>query len=149
MAVYKKRENLKYKLGVYYNREFFGTFILPLLGIDWNINDRTNLFGILPGNMTLEYKINSSLYGGINFKSITNSFRFDGLTFLKVSDNYLKLFLDYYLIKKIVISFEAGRSILRKYSIGHENEPLIRIDLNDGLLLKAGLAYRIRLNENK
>ncbi len=146
LAVYKKKENLKYKFGVYYNSEFFGPFFIPLLGIDWNINERLNLFGVLPGNLALEYKLNSSLYGGINFKSITNSYRFDGLSYLKISDNYMKIFLDYYVEKKFVVTLEAGHTILRKYKTGHTNEQFVQNNFSDGMLLKVGPSYRIRLN---
>jgi hypothetical protein len=149
LAIYKKKENLKYKFGVYYNREFFGPFILPLLGIDWNVNERINLFGVLPGNMVLEYRFCSVLFGGINFKSITNSYRFNGLSYLKVSDNYLKLFLDCYLVKNIVINLEAGHSVLRKYTTGNTDKLFVQNKFEDGLLLKAGLSYRIRLAEKK
>jgi hypothetical protein len=146
---YKKKENLKYKFGLYYNSEFFGPFIIPLLGIDWNINERINLFGVLPGNLALEYKFCASLYGGINFKSITNSYRFDGLSYLKISDNYLKLFLDYYLVKKCVVTIEAGHSVLRKYETGNTPDSFIANHFGDGLLLKAGLSYRMRLDQKK
>ncbi len=148
LAIYKKTKNLNYKFGLYYNSEFFGPFIIPLLGIDWNINEQLNLFGLLPGNLELEYRFNSVLYGGINFKSITNSYRFDGLSYLKVSDNYLKFFLDYYLAKKIAITIEAGHTVLRKYKTGHTNEQFVQNNFGDGLLLKVGLSYRIRLSPN-
>jgi len=148
LAVYKKNENLRYKFGVYYNSEFFGTFILPLLGIEWNINERMNLFGVLPGNMTFEYKLCHSFYGGINFKSITNSYRYNDSPYLKISDNYLKLFVDFYATKHLVLSLEAGHSALRKYSIGSGDAKLVE-SYRDGTLFKVGLAYRIRLDEKK
>ena len=53
MFSYKKKDNLKYHFGLYYNREFFGDYFLPLLGIDWKINQRMNLFGDLPITMNL------------------------------------------------------------------------------------------------
>lgn len=153
LAIYKRTETLKYQFGLYYNSEFFGPFFIPLLGIDWNLNSRMNLFGVLPGNLTLEYKINSIFYGGINFKSITNSYRFNSSAnsgdFLKISDNYLKLFLDYYPVKTIAISIEAGHSIFRKYSAGNGDVLIKQEQFKDGILFKAGLAYRIRLADKK
>ena len=153
VAIYEKKENLKYKFGVYYNSEFFGPFIIPLLGIDWNINARTNLFGLLPGNLTLEYKISSTLYGGINFKSITNTYRFTTINennyYLKIADNYLKIFLDYYPMKNIAVTVEAGHTAFRKYSTGIGDELTHLKQLKDGTLLKAGISYRIRLTEIK
>ncbi|MBK7374533.1 MAG: hypothetical protein IPJ02_02880 [Chitinophagaceae bacterium] len=55
---YKRNENLTWKLGTYVNNELFGVFVMPLAGIDWKINSRSNLFGVLPGNLTYEHKIN-------------------------------------------------------------------------------------------
>jgi hypothetical protein len=147
LAIYEKKENLKFKLGLYYNKEFFGNFFMPLAGIDWNINPRLNLFGVLPGNLAFEYKFNSLLYGGINFKCITNSYRFNGSSYLKVSDNYLKLFLDYYIAEKFVITIEAGHTMLRKYTTSNTNEDFVQNSFHDGLLMKAGISYRIRLDK--
>ena len=43
-------EKLKIKAGIYYNREAFGNLFVPLVGVDWKVNDRINLYGILPTN---------------------------------------------------------------------------------------------------
>jgi hypothetical protein len=75
LVTYKKRNNLKYKLGLYYNREFFGNYFMPLAGIDWKINDRIYLFGVLPGSMNVEYRICKGLYTGLAYKSNTASYR--------------------------------------------------------------------------
>jgi hypothetical protein len=57
LLTYKKHPDLKYKFGLFYNREFFGNFFVPLAGIDWKINNRLQLFGVLPGNLVLERKV--------------------------------------------------------------------------------------------
>jgi hypothetical protein len=38
---------------------------------------------------------------------------------------------------------------LRKYKTGNPDEPFVQDNYGDGLLLKAGLSYRIRLDEKK
>ncbi len=53
---YKHKENLRYRLGLYYNREYFGNFFVPLLGIEWKINKTLNFFGDLPNSLNLEKK---------------------------------------------------------------------------------------------
>src|SRR5260221_749138 len=50
LLTYKRNPTLKYKFGMYYNSEFSGAFFMPLLGLDWKIDDRNYLFGVLPGN---------------------------------------------------------------------------------------------------
>lgn len=150
LAVYKKNEKLKYKFGAYYNNEFFGFFMLPLLGIDWNITNRLNLFGVLPGSMSLEFKVHSKFYTGISFRSITNSFRLFSDTYFKIQDNQLKLFIDFYPLKNLVMNVETGHSFFRKYSTGFKNnngENESDLKYTDGILIKAGIAYRFRLKD--
>jgi hypothetical protein len=148
LGFYKKKRNLTYKFGVYYNSEFFGPFIIPLLGIDWRINSRIYLFGVLPGYITYDYSISSLLHAGMNFRSITNSYRFNGNPYVKVADNYLKLFLDFYIAKNFVITAEVGHTVFRKYSVHGSDEPAVD-QLKDALLLKAGITYRVFLPEEK
>ncbi|TAH42814.1 MAG: hypothetical protein EYC69_04385 [Bacteroidetes bacterium] len=146
----KKTEKLKYKFGLYYNSEFFGPFILPLAGIDWNINERLNLFGLLPGSMNLEYKLSKKVHLGFAFRSITNSYRQALNTFIRINDNHLKLFVDFYMFKKHVFTLEAGHSVLRKYKPGiriNGETSYIDFDVNDGYLIKIAYAFRFRLDE--
>lgn len=148
----KKHDNLKYKLGVYYNSEFFGPFILPLAGIDWKVNERLNIFGVLPGSMNLEYRILKNIHAGFAFRSITNSYRRVNNTFLRINDNHLKAVMDFTLAKKHVITLEAGHSILRKYKPGIRlsgETKYTELEVNNGYLLKIGYAFRIRLDEKK
>ena len=152
LIIYKKMPALKYKFGVYYNSEFFGPFILPLLGIDWNVDKRLNIFGVLPGSMNVEYKLYpAKLHAGISFKSITNSCRLSEKRFIRINDNHFKLFADIYLQKKHVITLEAGHSVLRKYQngirINGEND-VVDFDVPDGFLFKVGYSFRIRTDAN-
>ncbi len=146
----KKTEKLKFKFGVYYNSEFFGPFVLPLAGIDWNINERLNLFGLLPGSMNLEYLLSKKVHLGFAFRSITNSYRQASNTFIRINDNHLKLLVDFYILKKHVVTLETGHSVLRKYKPGiriNGETNYIDFDVNDGYLIKIGYAFRFRLDE--
>ena len=147
LATYKKTATLKYKFGVYANREFFGLFIIPLAGIDWHINDRNNVFGVLPGRLTFEHKINSHFYTGSTFRAITNSYRLTNGNYLRIDDNQLSGFLDCYLSKHVVLSGEAGYGILRKLRSGKDFNKNYTTDYNwgDGVFVKLAASYRIRL----
>ena len=147
LATYKKRETLKYKFGVYANSEFFGPFFMPLGGIDWRIDGRNNLFGVLPGRLTFEHKLNSRLYTGGTFRAITNSFRLGEDNYLRINDNQLSGFLDCYLTKKIVITGEAGYGILRELKRGRGYNKNYTEDYNwaDGMFVRLAASYRIRL----
>ncbi len=152
LGIYKKNETLNYKFGAYYNNEFFGPFIIPLLGIEWNPSSRLNIFGVLPNQMNLEYKFNKTFYGGVEINFMTNSYRFDDHDFLRIDDNHVKIYLDTYVAKNIVFNLQAGQSILRKYRIGYRENGAsnyINMDVNDGMLFRAGIICRLRLDEKR
>jgi len=147
LASYKKTESLKYKFGLYVNRDFFGTFIMPLAGIDWKINQSNNLFGVLPGRLTYEHKLNKSFYTGATFRAITNSYKLANGNYLRIDDNQLSAFLDCYATKHIVFSGEAGYGIMRKLrsGTGYNKNYLKDYNWGDGLFIKLCASYRIRL----
>ncbi len=116
---------LTYKIGIYVNGDLFGLFIMPLLGIDWQINSKTNLFGVLPGNLTIEHQISSKFHYGATFRAITNSYSDSGKRYLRIDENQLGIFADYYLTKKIVLNLEAGHSLFRMIHSGIRNESMI------------------------
>lgn len=148
----QKSETFKYKFGVYYNTEFFSNFFMPLLGIDWNINPKWNLFGVLPGSMNIEYKFRKSIHAGLMFRSITNSYRTFDYNFIRVNDNHLKFFLDFYLSKKQVISVEAGHTILRNYRSGYRKSgdaDYYSMNVTDGYLFRIAYSFRLRTDQGK
>ncbi|MES1216203.1 MAG: DUF6268 family outer membrane beta-barrel protein [Bacteroidota bacterium] len=152
LATFKKNQDLKYKFGVYYNSEFSGPFIIPLLGIDWKVNDKNRVFGVLPGNLVWEHKAGKNMYYGAVFRAITNSYQAGELNgrgyFVRIDDNQLALYSDIYLTKHIVFNMEAGHSIFRQVRMGYNNgseKYFFKEKVNDDFIFKAALAYRIRL----
>lgn len=156
LAALKMNENLIFKAGAYYNQEFFGPFFIPLLGVDWKINDKSNLFGTLPNQLVYERKLNSRVYYGAATRFITNSYRlinrrflmYDDNRYYRIDENQLGGFLDFYFTKKLVLNLELGHSILRKLETGrHTTSYSASLALNpmDNLYLKLSMAYRIRL----
>ena len=159
LANYKKNDHLKYHFGLYYNREFFGDYFIPLLGIEWKISDRTNLFGDLPANMNLEHKFSKKIYGGAAFQSVIGSYRMSektGSDYLREGDNtlghdQLKLYVNYYVTDHFVLYAEAGQTFYRMYNLyDKNNEPVLNnpvVNTNTvGMVYTAGFAYRIRLD---
>jgi hypothetical protein len=147
LATYKNQETLKYKFGVYVNREFFGIFVMPLGGIDWRINSNNNLFGILPGRLTFEHKLNTHFYTGATFRAITSSYRLSNGNYLRIEDNQLSGFLDCYLTKHVVVTGEAGYGIMRELRAGKAfNKNYLRdFNWSDGSFVRLSASYRIRL----
>jgi len=149
LFTYEKSKQLKYKFGLYYNSELSGPFFMPLLGIDWR-SDKTNIYGVLPGSLTIERKLNTVFYYGISFRAITNSYQQYNNKFIRIDDNQLTVFMDYYLSGHFVINAEAGHSIFRRIRLGdNQKHPFyyFTANTNDNWLLKTSLAYRLRLQK--
>ena len=141
---YKANESVTFKAGIYVNKEFFGLFVMPLLGIDWKISPKTNLFGVLPGSLILEHKLRKGLYAGASFKAITGSFK-TSAGYWRLDENRLGIFFDCYLLKQFVLTAEAGHSILRKMRTGIDDKKYTNWKVNDNAYMKISFAYRIRL----
>ena len=159
MFCYKKKETLKYHFGIYYNREFFGDYFLPLLGIDWKINEHINLFGDLPNNLNFEYKISKSFYAGAALYTCISSYRLSSATggyYVREGDktmghDELKIYINAYVSKHFVVYAEAGETFYRTYTLYNNADELqqsagIYRKSKDGMFVNTGIAYRFRLD---
>ena len=158
LTTWRKSQDVSLKFGLYYNKEFFGNYFMPLVGLDWKIDTKNNLFGVLPGYMIFEHKVTPKFYYGFAFRALTNSYREEtidpcfsgdcsGKNYLRIDDNPLGIYADTYLSKKIVLSAEAGYTVLRRYRYGFKGDNIhYKTDYkNDNFYFKASLAYRLRL----
>jgi hypothetical protein len=103
-------DKFRYKFGLYYNKEFFGNFFIPLFGIDWKVTDRFLIYGTLPNSMKFSYALApSKISAGVAFRSLTRSYRGEDVnTFVRYNELQLKGFLDFYVTPKNVVFLEAG-----------------------------------------
>jgi hypothetical protein len=133
-------DKFRYKFGLYYNREFFGNFFIPLVGIDWKVSDRFTIYGTLPNSMKFSYAVAPSRVNtGIAFRSMTRSFRGEDLnTFVRYNELQFKAFFDFYITKKNVIFVEGGY-FLGKTPLLYNNSD-VKNHLQDNLL-KEGKAF--------
>jgi hypothetical protein len=133
-------EKFRYKFGLYYNREFFGNFFVPLVGVDWKVTDRFSVFGTLPQSFKASYSIvPSRLNAGLAFRSMTRSFRGeDNNTFVRYNELQFKTFFDFYLSKKNVVFVEGG-FFLGKTPLLYNNADTKNLVNSD--LLKEGKAF--------
>lgn len=147
LNTFTKNDHLKFKFGVYGNAEFFGPYFLPLLGVDWKINQRWSLFGVLPRSLNLEYKIiPGKIHSLLSIESQTTSYRDRPTYFIRVNDNHLKMIFDFYIAKSLVLSVEAGHSVLRDFRFGKRVNGTTtdsKLHYPDSYLLKGGLYFRI------
>lgn len=150
----KFKPGLQMKAGLYYNNELFGNFFLPLVGIDWKINDKMNLFGILPGSLVFEHRLFDRMSWGGAFRTFTSSYSIveGSLTgyddFVRINDIQLGIYGDLYVTKKIVLNLEGGHTIFRNMSSAIEGQKgknnLHMIGESDNFYFKASIQYRLR-----
>jgi len=151
---YKWSSTLQLKAGLYYNKEAFGNFFVPLVGLDWKASDRWQLFGILPTNYKIEYAIaKKKWYTGLNFKAFTRSFQLSpeqNNDYIRFDEVVLKGFLEYYCAANIVVYAEVGQSFgksLLQYKGDFQNLSYSNPNytpIGNYVPFSIGLAYRIR-----
>ena len=159
LATKKINPDFSLKFGLFYNKEFFGNFIVPIVSADLKINNRMQLYGTFPTFYKFEYALKKHVvYTGINYRSYTRSFLLKGAehNYMRIDDMSIKAFVEFYLSKKIVLYAEAGRMInyrLLDYHYNTRNKP--ENEINNSILFRKneipffinfGLAYRIRFD---
>lgn len=146
---------LKIKFGLYYNRECFGNFFVPLAGIDWKVNEQLSIYGILPNNMRVEYKISKKFYAGIAYKNYQRSYRLeldDDDDFVRVRESQAKVFFDFFVWKHALLF--ADVAYMLKYSfiqydeqnVNEVHPSAVYAPMKNNLLFTVGFAYRLRLD---
>ena len=146
-------KDLTLRLGIYYNKECFGDFWLPLVGADWKINDKVQVYGTLPSSLRVEYKLNKHWNIGLNFRAFLRSYRLNANNandYIWARENQIKFYLERFIYKNIVFSVDIFRSLtysLSKYEsrIQKDDKPEVpipdRFAKNYGITI--GFAYRI------
>lgn len=142
------RQDLQFKFGLYYNREFFGNFFMPLAGVDWRINDRFQIYGVLPSNYRIEYKLNRKWNAGVGFRSFQRSYRLsnNGNDFTRVRENQVKIYMEGFICKKLLMTCDVYRSLGYKFTLndfGKKNQGPSVPAFNDNIGFTIGLAYRV------
>ena len=164
----KKRDDLKYKYGVYANTEKYGLIIVPVFG----------LYYVSP-NKKFEANLNLPIFADINFK-MSDKFwlgmKFDGLgttynlneqnysvngAYVSKTSNELVSYLSFKLSKALYINTKVGYAISRNYEVYDANDKIDlalgsiyfgdhRTQLNerfkDGAIFKVELFYRLHFD---
>ncbi|MBA3972093.1 MAG: hypothetical protein H0X46_08110 [Bacteroidetes bacterium] len=158
---YIPSDRLKFKAGLYYNREAFGDFFVPLVGVDWKVNSRINMYGILPTNYKVEFNIlKDKLYTGLNLKYFTRSFRLsekNKYDYVRYNEAQVKLFVDYFVVPKVLVFAEVGYSFGEnpmQHTYNTDDDNITRVNpvytpLKNYPVVSAGIAYRIRFDLEK
>ena len=141
-----KSDDLTWRAGVLYNEEFFGTYIVPVLYLDWNMTSRIKLKGLLPVYGKLYTQPSEKLSYGLHFIGLTTSYRINepGYKNFYVDRRSIDVsaFTNIHLWDNIFFELRAGYSVSKDYGLFAEND---KMDL--GLPLVDIGDDRTRLNE--
>ncbi|HEY1039055.1 MAG TPA: DUF6268 family outer membrane beta-barrel protein [Bacteroidia bacterium] len=158
MVTRKVKDNLAIKGGLFYNREFFGNFFVPIISVDWKVNSKFQMYGTFPTFYKFEYQLaKQKVYTGISYRSYTRSFLLSGpgKNYMRINDLSLKYFIDFYIKKKLLLYAEFGRMLnysLLDYQHNSKTEiltiPTFR-KVNQPFFINCGIAYRIRFDFDK
>ncbi len=162
---YAKRANKSYKIGIYYNSELFGPFIVPLLGVYYLSLDgkfETNL--TLPFLADINYKLHQRLNVGLNFNGQVRSYHLTKVSttnqpgYVVKATNELFSYLKFNLTESLSIQTRLGYSIGRSLRVYDENDNIsfgsilikvgddrhqLNTDFSDGFIYQVNLLYRM------
>lgn len=159
----KKSERLKYKIGALYKYEFSGPFVIPLFGVDWQVNDKLQVFGTLPITANVIYKPIDKLGLGLAFKGSIATYGVNSdiiETYIQENNNEIHALIDCYVTNRFVVQARVGYQADNKYRqyfpddkvnasmgpviLGDKRMPISRI-YGDGLSCKFSFIYRFSL----
>jgi hypothetical protein len=161
---YVKNEQLLYKVGVYYNTERFGPWVVPLAGLYYMRADKKVEANVtLPLLADINYSVHKKLALGLNFSGQVRTYHLstvasgrDGYVARSINElfGYLKLSIT----ESFILQLRGGRSIGRHYRVYDSEQkvtlglPLVYIgdhreqingNLKDGWVYQAILLYRL------
>ncbi len=155
----KHSDNFKLKYGCYYNQEFFGPLIVPIIGLDWKVNEKFRIFGNLPITATGEYTFSNRFSAGVFFNANTASYLYDKQRlYIHKSSQELSAYGDLYVTKNLVFQTKLGYTIGRKFELFNladkidaklittfgDNRTLLNPNLiKDGFIAEVKLIFRV------
>jgi hypothetical protein len=164
LMFYEKKKDFFWQFGVYYNQETFGPYPMPLLGLDWKIDQKNYFAVLLPAYMIYERKLSTKFYTGFEAELMGETYRLGGSVY---KNSYIsefgenrfsfiiepRLFIDYYIAKHLVIYVKPGMQLLQKYEQYDENDnklshsDYVQGQLKDCFYVEIGIALRFRYDE--
>jgi hypothetical protein len=141
-----KNDDFMWRIGVLYNQEFFGTYIVPVLYLDWNLTSKFKIKGLLPVYAKAYIQADENTEVGLHFIGLTTSYRVDEPMFENAYVDRrsidLSLFTNVHLWDNIFFEGRVGYSLSKDYGLYDEDD---KIDL--GMPLVNFGDDRVRLNQ--
>jgi hypothetical protein len=136
-----------WKAGLYYNREFYGDYIMPLLGFEWTPNEKLFLWGLLPNNATLDFTNGGPFHIGINYRGVEDSYSEGFNDYFHLTEGEVEFFGSYYLPHTpLAISVEVGQTVAREYEYNirtYNGDVTTKTRPAESLFFRAGIAMRV------
>ena len=166
-TTFSKRSSEKFlwKVGMYFNTEFFGPFVVPLFGLNWDIASKLNITGDLPIYAKVKYKAGNSFSTGLGYIALVSSYRLTG----EFNDAYTSryaiepyVFGEVKFLKQIYFNAKLGYTIGRNYPVYAKDDRLDlqlsfvkfgddRTQLNpeilDNFFFEFGLAFKVDVSD--
>ena len=164
---FKRRENLNFKFGMYYNTELFGPLFVPIVGIYYQSpNKKFETTIMAPLAADVNYQLLSFMNVGCNFNGqirsyhLNNSTPLNKSTYVARSTNELFGYLKFNITKSFSVQTKIGHSFGRTYKIYDETDKVtcglpatfignkrrqLNTNFSNGFIYQVTLLYRINL----
>jgi hypothetical protein len=168
LFTHKKRNDLKYRYGVYANTEKYGLIIVPVFGLYYmSMNKKFEANLNLPIIGDINYKINNRVWAGLKFDGLGTTYNLNVQSYsnddayVSKTSNELMSYLRFKLSKTIFINTKIGYAISRNYKVFDSKDKIDlavssfyfgdnRTQLNerfkDGAIFKVELLYRLHFD---
>jgi hypothetical protein len=161
---YHKKENLNYNIGLYYNAELFGPFVVPLVGLYYKSeNGKFEANFTLPIWADVNYKLNKFMKVGVNFAAFVRSYHLsEDAAYVVKKSNDIFGYLQFSLTKSILLQTKTGYTIGRSYKVYADDDradfgfsafrfgddrTVLNPTFKDGLVFKMRLIYRFYIEK--
>lgn len=168
-TTYSKRSSEKFlwKVGVYFSTEFFGPFVVPLFGLNWDVSSKLNITGDLPIYAKIKYKVGNSFSTGLGYIALVSSYRLTG----EFDDAYTSryaiepfAFAEVKFLKQLYLNAKFGYTLGRKYPVYAKDDRLdwqlsfikfgddrtqLNPEIQDNFFFEIGLAFKVEIGKEE
>ena len=166
-TTYSKRSSEKFlwKVGMYFNTEFFGPFVVPLFGLNWDVSSKLSITGDLPIYAKIRYKIHDNFSTGIGYIALVSSYRIssefnDAYTSRYAIEPYV--FAEVKFLKQLYLNGKFGYTMGRKYPVYAKDDRLdwqlsfikfgdertqLNPEIQENIFFELGLAFKVEVSD--
>lgn len=167
IGLYEHRyhDRLLMRYGALYNQELFGPLLVPLVYLDWQINGKWSIVGLMPINLRISYVVNNKLTTGLNHFGFITTYRLGQEEF---KGDYIErnsidetLFIRWNTMGNFFVEARFGYSLSRVYEqydasekmdlrlsivrFGDDRTPK-NVNFDNGLIASLRLVYSLPIN---